>query len=339
MITEMNEEVGMEKQFLSDRYYPVDIRLGIIYDDPAIEESDCGLGSKKYHGFGTIGIKGIHLSTSEMYQDFRVEPASTEPSPAYLKWEKSGFHTFINPEDGLDTKPMRPSGLDILRNCNHTTDGTVCLDCLRKAAEAEKFLIRERSENSPSPTQALHKSILNNPFFAEIEEPETEIFSHSGEGDDETVLSDPVEAALLRLEFGSRPEGRTQDVAVIRSAMDKTFSLQQQLSESQRNMRRALMAEIQRTAEDTEQLIEKLSKMAAERENAYRQANQAQQQLAVVLTQRDKLIEMNTELLEHFKIKDEQVEMPDQGHAPFLQSVLKLRKFMRTLPSPLKQRP
>jgi hypothetical protein len=334
----MDEEVSMEKQFLSDRYYPVDIRLGIIYDDPSVEESDCGLGSKKYHGFGTIGIKGIHLSTSEMYQDFRVEPASTEPSPAYLKWEKSGFHTFINPEDGLDTKPMRPSGLDILRNCNHTTDGTVCLDCLRKAAETEKFLMREKSENSRQPTQGSQKSAFKNPLFDETEEQETEILSPLGGVDDETVLSDPVEAALLRLEFGSRPEGRFQDVAVIRTAIDKTFSLQQQLTESQRNMRRALMAEIQRTAEDTELLIEKLAKMAAERENAYREANQAQQQLAVVLAQRDKLIEINAELLGHFEIKDEQVEPPQgNAHASFLQSVLKLWKFTRTLPSAMKQ--
>jgi RNA polymerase-binding transcription factor DksA len=296
MITGKNEDVSMEKQFLSDRYYPVDIRLGIIYDDPSVEEAECGLGSKKYHGFGTIGIKGLHLSTSEMYQDFRVEPASTEPSPAYLKWEKSGFHTFINPEDGLDTQPMRPSGLDILRNCTHTTDGTVCLDCLRKAAEAEKVLMRERTESIQSGTQSAQKSPLSGKnLFEDAEEQETEILSPSVDIDDETVLSDPIEAALMRLEFGSRPEGRSQDVAVVRAAMDKTFSLQQQLTESQRNMRRALMAEIQRTAEDTEQLIEKLSKMAVERENAYRQANQAQQQLTLVTTQRDKLIHRLTD--------------------------------------------
>ncbi len=339
----------MATQFLNDRTYPVDIRLGIIYNDPYEDEAECGLGSEKYHGLGTIGIKGIHLSTSEMYQDFRIEPARTEPSAAYQKWAKSGFHTFINPDEGLDTKPVRPSGLDILRECDHNTDGSVCIDCLRRAAEAEKILIREKNE---TPKQAPRQSGLKptsfhkNDLLLGAEESETEIFAPLGDLDDDTVMSDPVEVALMRLEFGTRPESRREDVAVVRTALDKTFSLQQQLTEAQRIMHRALLAEIQRTTESTEELIEKLLKLTTERDKAYQDAQQTQRQLNEMIAQRDRLIELSYQVLAHFKVQDEQIELALQGQtykldgkgSPlFLQSILKLWKYVRTLPNTLKQ--
>jgi hypothetical protein len=343
----------MSKQFLADHYYPVDIRLGIIYNDPYRDEADCGLGSEKYHGLGTIGIKGIHLTRAEMYEKFRIEAARKEPSTAYVKWERSGFHSYMNSSEGLDTKPVRPSGLDILRACTHTTHGGVCADCLKKAAAAEKILIKEQSELAKLPTDGKHYGMqppelrASGLRLAESElqddDPKTEVFAPMGEFDDETLLTDPVEAALLRLDLGTRPETWRQDVALVREALDRTFSLQQQLAESQRNMHRALLAEIQRTAEDTEQLIERLLHVTAERDDAYQEATKTQHQLSNTLVQRDKLLEVVNELLQHFEIEDEHIELRNvykakRGDDPaLLRSVLKIWRYVRTLQGTLRQ--
>ncbi|NWF69733.1 MAG: hypothetical protein HXY40_11675 [Chloroflexi bacterium] len=338
--------------YLSERYYPVDIRLEIVYDDPMIDETACGLGSEKYHGLGTIGVKGAHLLNSEMYQAFTLVPARAEASPAYLKWEQSGFHTYVNPQDGMDTQPVRPSGLDILRACTHNTDGTVCADCLRKAAEAEKLFARAKDEisrkpNLPRPNREWPRmrpltssGVTDDDWLGE--EQETEIFQPSTTTEDETLTHDPLEAALLRLEFGTYPDTRRQDVAVVRQALDQMFFLRQQLAETQRQMRRALLAEIERTAENTEKMIESLVKAMAERDHAYQEAAKAQHQLANLQIQRDNLLSTAEDIVRQFEIDNDRVELKldkavytaraGEGHA-LLHTVQRLWKLTRTIRS------
>jgi len=79
-------------KILKTKYYPVKYDEQIIYDHPQAREGDCGLGSKFYHGFGTIGIIGSRLlKYADKYKNFKIIPACTELSPAYLVWRANDF--------------------------------------------------------------------------------------------------------------------------------------------------------------------------------------------------------------------------------------------------------
>jgi hypothetical protein len=99
------------RTFLKSKYYPVDLRNRRIYNDPQARARDCELGSRKYHGEGTVSMKGSRLmERGTVYAKYELVPARTEPSKAYLEWAARDFQAwnYARPSDWQNADPQPP---------------------------------------------------------------------------------------------------------------------------------------------------------------------------------------------------------------------------------------